>query len=307
MMTDKQTLLTYTALAAAVLFWGLSFVATKIALQSFPPFALIFFRFFGASIFFILLLMRTGFPILTWQGAKPLLVLAIFQPGLYFTFETIGLQYSSATKVSLIIATIPMVVLLLSIIFLKERIRIINIVGIVISIFGVALLVFGGQNVDELKGVLLGDFLILGAVLSASIYMIMARKLGKTFSPVQITGMQVIFGTILFLPAFLFTLPRMEWHAVTQNGITALIILTIFATIGAFLCYNYALTKIPAARAAVCINGIPLVTAFGAWIILGERLSALQLAGGAIVISAVYLANHSPSPDTTKVISDNNN
>jgi len=299
-MSDKQTLFTYIALTMAVLFWGLSFVATKIALQSFPPFALIFFRFLGASIFFIFLLIRTGFPALTWNTAKPLFILAIFQPGLYFSFETIGLQYSSATKASLIISTIPIVVLLLSIIFLKERIRIINMLGIVISMLGVALLIFGGQNIDKQQGILLGDFLILGAVLSASVYIIMTRKLVKIFSPVQITGMQVIFGMILFFPAFFFTLPQMEWSAISKDSIIALLILTIFATIGAFLCYNYALTKIPAAKAAVCINGIPLVTAFGAWIILGELLSPMQLAGGTIVVSAVYLANCSPTPAAEK-------
>ncbi len=284
------------ALMMAVLFWGLSFVATKIALQCFPPFILIFLRFLGASIFFIFLLMRTGFPPLTWNAVKPLLILAIFQPGLYFSFETIGLQYSSATKASLIISTIPIVVLLLSTIFLKERIRIVNILGIIISMFGVALLIYGNQSIDEQQGILLGDLLILGAVFSASIYIIMTRRLSKTFSPIQITGMQVIFGMIMFFPAFFFTLPQMEWSAITQDAIIALIILTVFATIGAFLCYNYALTKIPAARAAVCINGIPLITALGAWIILGERLSPLQLAGGAIVVSAVYLANRSSNP-----------
>ncbi len=295
-MSDKQTLFTYMALMMTVLFWGLSFVATKIALQCFPPFTLIFFRFSGASIFFIFLLMRTGFPPLTWNAVKPLLILAIFQPGLYFSFETIGLQYSSATKASLIISTIPIVVLLLSTIFLKERIRIVNILGIIISMFGVALLIYGNQSIDEQQGILLGDLLILGAVFSASIYIIMTRRLSKTFSPIQITGMQVIFGMIMFFPAFFFTLPQMEWSAITQDAIIALIILTVFATIGAFLCYNYALTKIPAARAAVCINGIPLITALGAWIILGERLSPLQLAGGAIVVSAVYLANRSSNP-----------
>jgi len=293
-MLDKQTLFTYIALAMAVLFWGSSFVATKIALQSFPPFALIFFRFLAASIFFTFLLMRTGFPALTWTTIKPLLFLAIFQPGLYFIFETFGLQYSSATEASLIIATIPVVVLLLSIFILKERVKTINILGIMLSIPGVTLLVFGGQSLQETQNRLLGDFLIIGAVVSASIYMIMTRKLGESFSPIQITGMQIILGAILFFPAFLFTLPQIEWSGITQDGIIALIILTIFATIGAFLCYNYALTQIPAAQAAVCINGIPLITAFVAWTILGEKLSAMQLTGGIIVISAVYLANYSP-------------
>jgi drug/metabolite transporter (DMT)-like permease len=74
----------------------------------------------------------------------------------------------------------------------------------------------------------------------------------------------------------------------------ALIVLTIFATIGAFLCYNFALTRIPAAQAAVCINGIPLVTACGAWVLLGETLTSMQFLGGALVLVAVFLANHAP-------------
>ena len=75
-----------------VLFWGFSFVATKVALQSFTPFCLIFFRFIAASVFFILLLSRCGFPRLSRQNLGHLALLAVFQPGLYFTFETIGLQ-----------------------------------------------------------------------------------------------------------------------------------------------------------------------------------------------------------------------
>jgi len=73
--------------------------------------------------------------------------------------------------------------------------------------------------------------------------------------------------------------------------VEALLYLTIFATIGAFLCYNYALTKIPAFRAAVFINGIPVVTALGAWILLGESLTVVQAAGGVLVIKVNDLSS----------------
>jgi drug/metabolite transporter (DMT)-like permease len=216
------------------------------------------------------------------------------QPGLYFLFETFGLQYTSATKTSLIIATIPVVVLVLSALFLKERLRPVNIVGIVFSLAGVAMLVFGGRVPTAQHGMLIGDMLIFGAVLAASVYMIMTRRLGETLSSLQITGMQIIFGALLFLPLFLWDLPGFDWRAVTRESFIALLVLTVFATIGAFICYNYALTRIPAAQAAVCINGIPLVTACGAWVLLGETLTLMQLLGGALVLVAVLLANHTP-------------
>jgi drug/metabolite transporter (DMT)-like permease len=294
LMRAQDSFLTYLALATAVFFWGLSFVATKIALQSFSPFCLIFFRFFTAAIFFVVLLSRTGFPSLTKKTLKSLLLLALMQPGLYFLFETYGLQYTSATKTSLIIATIPVVVLVLSAFFLKERLRPINILGVVVSLAGVAMLVFGGRAQTDLQGMMIGDMLIFGAVLAASVYMIMTRRLGESLSSLQITGMQIIFGALLFLPLFLWDLPGLDWQSVSRDSFIALIVLTIFATIGAFLCYNYALTRIPAAQAAVCINGIPLVTACGAWVLLGETLSSLQLIGGGLVLVAVFLANHTP-------------
>lgn len=299
-MKHRPVYITYLALALAILFWGFSFVATKIALQSFTPFCLIFFRFIVAAVFFLFLLARIGFPPLTATNLKNLAFLAIFQPGLYFTFETIGLQYTTATKTSLIIATIPIVVLLFSILFLKERVRWINCSGILLSLIGVALLIFGGDNSARLGGMLLGDLLIFGAVLSAAIYMVIARRLGQTISPVQITGMQIIFGAVIFFPAFLWDLPKLDWSAVTSDSLIALVALTVFATIGAFLCYNYALSKIPVARAAVCINGIPVVTAFGAWILLGESLTLLQLIGGGIVLAAVYLANYASGEETAE-------
>ncbi|WP_319550273.1 DMT family transporter [Desulfogranum marinum] len=296
MTKPESPLLTYIALMLAVLFWGLSFVATKVALQSFTPFCLIFFRFFAASLFFIVLFRRTGFQPLSKHDLKLLLLLAVMQPGLYFTFETFGLQYTSATKTSLIIATIPAVVLSLSALLLKERIRLLNLMGIMLSLFGVSLLVFGSGEQEELGGMLIGDLLIFGAVLSASAYMIMTRRLGANIPSRQITGMQIIFGAMLFFPAFVYDLPKFNPQAVTSEAVIAVIGLTLFATIGAFLCYNYALTKIPAAKASVCINAIPLVTAFGAWVLLGESLTMVQLCGAGIVLFAVFLANHTRTP-----------
>lgn len=291
MIAEKQ-LTTYAALTLAVLFWGLSFIATKIALVSFTPFCLIFARFSTAALFFACLLFRRGAPPINKATFKKLFLLALFQPGLYFFFETYGLTFTGATKTSLIIATIPILVLILSAIFLKERVRLINAAGIVMSLLGVALLVFGEKEAAISSGVLWGDFLIFGAVLSATIYIIFARYLGQTISAVQITGLQVIFGALLFLPFFLWDLNSMNWQQITIEAIIAVICLSLFATIGAFLCYNFALSRIGAARASVFINVIPVITACGAWSVLGETLTALQIIGAIVVILAVYLANY---------------
>jgi drug/metabolite transporter (DMT)-like permease len=119
--------------------------------------------------------------------------------------------------------------------------------------------------------------------------MILVRDLGKEVSSFGITGFQIFYGTLFFAPFFLLN-PR-PIGPVLPSSVGAVLFLASFATIGGFLCYNYALSKVSASRAAIFINGIPVVTAAGAWVILGERLGPVQLLGAAMVVLAVTLTN----------------
>jgi drug/metabolite transporter (DMT)-like permease len=267
-------------------------VGTKIALESLPPFTLIFGRFGLAAIFFALLMGRTGFPRFTRRDHVKVFLTALFEPGLYFIFETKGLQYTSAAKTALIIATIPLAVTILSRILLGERTTWASIGGIFLSLVGIAILITGDPSFAwDLSGPLYGDLLVVGAVLSAAFYMIIARNLGQRHTALEITTLQIFWGAAMFAPGFLWELPAIQWGAVSTGSFAALIYLTLFATIAAFICYNYALTQVIASRAAIFINCIPVVTAIGSWIILGELLTPVQMAGGALVIFAVCMAN----------------
>jgi drug/metabolite transporter (DMT)-like permease len=282
----------YLALCSAVIFWGVSFVATKIALESIPTFTLILGRFAFAGCMFLILMVIRGFPRLTLKEHGRVILIALCEPGLYFTFETIGLQHTTAPMASLIIATIPVTVLILSGLFLGESTRRAGIIGMIASLGGIAVLITADPQFSwAVSGHLLGDLLIFGAVLSATFYIIFARSLGKNHSAMEFTGLQIIYGALLFVPAFLWELPVVQWSEISTRSVAAFSFLTLFATIGAFLCYNHALTKLPATRAAIFINGIPVVTALSAWALLGERLTLVQLGGGAMVLVGVYLAN----------------
>ncbi len=288
----NKNLLTYAALIVTMLFWGLSFIGTKIALSSFTPFVSIFLRFSLASVFFLIVLFRNGLPRLSSEQHRKLLLTALFQPGLYFAFETIGLTHTTASNASIILALVPIAVLVLAHFILEEEISTRNLLGIILSVIGIIILVLGGVGGKlSFEGSLLGDLLILGAVFSAAIYMVLARDLGKTLSSMQITGFQVLYGTIIFAPFFLYNLPEVKWAEASLESYAALAFLALFCTITAFLAYNFALTKIEASRASVFINGIPVVTAVGAWFILGEKLTWVQIAGGALVLLAVFITS----------------
>jgi len=129
---------TYFALFSAVLLWGLSFVVTKVALAQLPVFVLLMVRFAMAGGLFLLLLLRRGLPRLSFREHMVFVLLAVLNPGLYFLGESYGIKYTSASKASLIIATIPVVVLGLSFLLLRERPRPHQVGGIVLSVAGVA-------------------------------------------------------------------------------------------------------------------------------------------------------------------------
>ncbi|MGI6422547.1 MAG: DMT family transporter [Syntrophomonadaceae bacterium] len=287
----KNHLSTYAALTLTMLVWGLSFIGTKIALGSFTPFVCIFLRFSLASLFFLLVFIVQGFPKLSLEQHRKLILTALFQPGLYFAFETIGLTYTTASTASIILALVPIAVLILAHLILKEAISGYNVAGILLSVLGIILLVWGGSFNWSWQGYLLGNLLILGAVFSAAFYMVMARDLGKSLSSLQITGFQVLYGTLIFAPFFFYYLPQVQWAQVSLHSYGAIVFLSLFCTIGGFLAYNYALTRIEASRASVFINGVPVVTAVGAWFILNEKLTLLQMGGGALVLLAVFISN----------------
>jgi drug/metabolite transporter (DMT)-like permease len=100
----------------------------------------------------------------------------------------------------------------------------------------------------------------------------------------------MLVGAVCFAPLFAYGTATAGLPVFTPAVAWALVFLTLVATILAFLCYNYALSRIPAAKAAVFLNGIPLVTAVVAALVLGEALTWLQAGAGVVIISGVVMA-----------------
>ncbi len=202
---------TYIALILPVLLWGSSFVATKIVLMSFTPLSYMFIRFAGASLLFGLLLLIRRTKALDAKTHGQLALLALFQPGLYFTFETLGLQLTSASSASMIIAGVPAAASLMASIFLKENLNKREWTGILLSVAGVLLLAFFDDNPQYAVSSLTGNILVFFAVISAAVYMILAKRLTTKLSVMNITAYQFFYGGLFFLPLFLLRYNTMDW------------------------------------------------------------------------------------------------
>jgi len=274
----------YVAMLFAMVFWGFSFIWTKQVLDVYQPFTIIFARLVIASSFMALLNI--------WlKRIKPLkktdfvniLILSFFEPFLYFLGENYGLVYVSSTVAAVLIALIPLFSPIAAAIFYKQKIALLNIVGILISIFGVVLVIFTPQF--NLKADPIGVMLIILAVFSAVAYSLMIMRISTEVSVVTIIFYQNFFGIFWFLPFFLiFELNNFIETGFVLKPFLNIIQLAIFASSVAFLLFTFGLRKLGITAANLWGNLIPVFTAFFAWVLLNEKLSWMNVFGIFIVI-----------------------
>ena len=282
-----------------MVFWGVSFVASKLVLSQIQPLTYMGVRFLIASVLLAVVMALRGRPAFSRKTHLLIALTALAEPVAYFLFESYGIRLITATTASLIIATIPLAVTILASLFLGEPARPGGLVAVGVSIAGIALLVVGGDPAGEsARNQVVGILLVAGAVLSAAFYITLARDLTQKVDPVHLTVIQTWWGAAVFGLLWGMQSPSGRSLAgLSAWGWIALAFLAVGATVGAFLLYNWALRYERAATAALYINAIPVITALTGWVALGERLTPLQLAGGAIVLVSVRIATRAaPEP-----------
>ena len=279
----KQTLVAYLAIITAMLFWSLSFVWYKEAYRLFTPISVIFIRLVIASI----LLFITGLTLFKIQKVdkrhfKLFLLLAFFEPFLYFMAEGHGINYTSATVASVIIALIPLLTPFATRIFLKTPINNTHLVGLIISFAGVGFVVSAGST--DFSADALGIGLMFMAVLAALGYSIVLVKLLSFYNTITIITFQNILAVLYFLPFFLsLELDTIASIPLTLENYAPVLKLSFFASFLAFSIFVYGIKRIGITIANMFTYLIPAFTALFAFIILKESLS-LQAAVGIVTV-----------------------
>jgi drug/metabolite transporter (DMT)-like permease len=282
----KKTAVVYLVLLAAMLIWGLSFLAIKDVVETVPVFTLLFLRFSVAS---IILGIIAGFRraiILPRRDLLTLAGLSLLSPIGYFLFETFGISYTQPSHVSVIIAAIPTVVFLIALFRRQERATWKKRLGIAVAYVGIFLLVLSGRS--ETGTSLIGDLLILGAVLCAATRTVLIKDVLKRVTPLQLTFYQFLFSLFLFGP--LAATDGLHWLTQITPKITLeILFLGLLCSAGAFLAMHYALTYLSATQVAASTNFIPIITLFAEILLMGTRLSLAKGLGTAATIIGVTL------------------
>lgn len=286
----------YGAVIAAMLIWSFSFIWTRMAILSFPPVTLITLRLVFAALLLFLFSYFTGkFQKIKKHDLKWFLLLAFFEPYMYYMGETYGLTMVDATTTSVIISTIPLFAPILAFLFLKERISIANMTGILISLSGVFMVVYQPQ--DGFSANPFGIILLFLAIFSAICYTTVLRKISTEYNILNVIFYQSLFGLIFFLPTFLIVdLDKINSIHLSFNSISAFLMLVIFASVIAFVLFAWVVRQIGVARTNVFVNLIPVFTAVFSFMLLNEQLRFFQWTGIAVVVGGLFVSQIRSKP-----------
>ncbi|MGL4369815.1 MAG: DMT family transporter [Spirochaetota bacterium] len=277
------------ALFIAMVIWATSFIALKTAFRSYDPMFVILGRqFLAAAVFLVLFPSLRRRQSIRRKDVPFMILMAFFEPCLYFIFEAEALVNTSASQAGMITSMLPLLVAVAAFFILKESLTPRTVTGFAAAVAGAVVLSVFSDTTDTAPRPVLGNILEFIAMLCATGYTISLKRLSSRYDPFYLTAIQCFVGTVFFLPLAVFSggFPSV-WDSVPALSI---VYLGIAVSLGAYGLYNYGISKIDASRGAAFVNLIPVFTILFGWLILGETMNVYQYAGCALVFAGVYIS-----------------
>lgn len=296
---DKK-IVSWILLTFTMFFWGMSFVWTRQLLNHFSPITIISLRLLISSLFlFAFSLLIRRLQKVKKSDIKYFILLSFFQPFLYFIFEGYGIKATSASFAAIVIATIPLFTPLGARLVLKERISIMNFIGLIVSFAGVAFIIFD-KSMDA-KFTIVGLLILLGAVISAVGYLLVLKNVADKYNTFSVATWQNFFGIFFFLP-FFFTsgLKEINQVAFSLEIIYPLLALAILASSIAFIFNTYGVRELGPSKAAAFTNSVPIFTLIFAYFIIDETIGWVKIMGITVVLIGLFLAQRNKKKEKTR-------
>jgi drug/metabolite transporter (DMT)-like permease len=277
----------------AIIFWGISFVATKAVLQEVSPVTLIFTRFAIAAVV-LLCVVRELPPRRSWGALAVMGFVGVF---VHQMLQSYALTMTSATNTGWLIGVTPIWSAVLAAIVLRERFGFWKIVGLLGGFAGALLVVTKGDFSARVLGrpSTTGDLLIFISTINWALYTVLGHKTIRELGPRRATSGSMLFGALMLAPFFVARRGWVELPRLTAAGWGALLFLAIACSALGYLFWYGALERIEASRVAALLYAEPLVTFMAAALLLGERVSTIVVIGGVLVLASVLVAQYAPA------------
>lgn len=296
-MTSSRNHLTYIKLAAVTMIWGATFVAGRYLAASVDPLLAATLRFMLASAA-LLVFMALARVRLVRPSARQLLQLAMLGfCGIYFYNLCFfyGLQYTNASRASLIVALNPAAIALASWWVFKERLGAFKWLGIGLCLAGAGVVIVS-RNPQLLEGTAnawLGDLLIFGCVAGWGAYSLFSRGLNQTLGALQTVTWSILLGTLMLAmtTALSGRLTLAAVQAIEWPQWLSLLYLGVLGSAVAYILWYDGIRRIGATRAGVFIALNPLTAVVCGAALLGEPLTVPMLLGGVLILLGIYQCN----------------
>ncbi|GAB4504248.1 MAG: DMT family transporter [Anaerolineales bacterium] len=275
----------------AVLIWGGSFIATKIALQDASPVTVVWLRFaLGIPVIGTVVLLQRQFALPRGREWGYFALLGFLGITFHQWLQSNGLQTSRASTTAWIVATSPVFIAVLGWLILKESLRPLQMAGILLAAAGVLLVVSNGDlaSLSLSQFGAPGDLLILISAFNWAVFSILSRHGLKNHPATRMMFWVMLLGwlmtTLLFLPSG--GLGKIA--SFSPRGWGSIIYLGIFTSGLTYIAWYDALQSLPAAQSGAFLYIEPPVSVIVAAIVLGEPITAAALLGGSIILLGIW-------------------
>ena len=295
------------ALAAVIAgntIFGFSFLFSKVALQMTVPGVLLAARFLTAFavlniivIFGRLIKNRDGEPLVIFSlRGKPLkdvLLLALFQPVIYFAAESYGIQFTSSAFAGTIIAVIPVMGVISDVIIMKAAVSKKQIICALTSVAGVALTTLGAEG---MKSSVAGTAILMAAVVAGALFYVFSKKAGEHFNTLERTYVMFGTGSAVYV-CFALILCAGDYERLIADVITmpefwgCIIYLAVASSVAAFIALNYGSSHVSVSEASIFANLTTVISIIAGVAVLHETFTLQQIAGAAVIIASVYISS----------------
>ncbi len=289
-MSVKTT--AYINLTLAMIIVGSSVVAGKIMVAELPVFFSSLLRFLIALIILLpfIFMREGGLPRLSRRSWGLLAMQSLCGSFLFTVFLLYGLTFTSPASAGVITSATPACMGILAWLFLKDRPSIRTACGIVVSVVGVMVI----NLVQDVGGVsggspLLGNLLVLGAVLFESLFLLVRKSVPEPLSPLAVSTIISIFGLLWFLPMGVYEGMTMEMSSISITGWLSVLYYGAFVTVLAYLFWFAGITKVPASTAGIFTAVMPVSALVLSAVVLSEPIGWPQLLGCACVLGGIVL------------------
>lgn len=288
-MQFSKVQLSVLALIIANIIWGASFPVYKWALDDIPSLTFVFLRFYiGALILLPFVYKDLKVDREDWWD---LFVMSFVGITISISLLILGLKLSSSINAPIIMSMGPVILIIGSFFYLKEKLKRKVILGTLVSLIGVLLIVILPVFKDGLDGSVLGNLFLVGAAITSVVHALLLKKIMPKYKPLPIAFWQFLIGSIPLLPFFFIELNQTHWTSdINIKIIIGLFFGAVLATAIAHSIYAYGIKFIKASEIGVFTYVDPVATIVVAVPLLHEEITPLYLAGAAFVFLGIFIA-----------------